>query len=179
LPVHATEGRFYYPAFLPLLLVAFGITDQVVRWIPQATRLAVLAPAVVSLCFAGPALVLLPGALMGYRDPAVDCAWDLAGRLKSQGIEGPIAGSAMIAGQRAGLYVAFLLQRPWHGDERHPTPESFEESGAAMMLLRRQDPAVERFLANPGLKDLDDRLFSSPEDAAAFPVRAFMKSTDP
>jgi hypothetical protein len=176
MPVHATEARFYYPAFLMLIVLSLGTVAFLASRFPQASRFKSLGLILVSVCFAGPAVMQLPAVVRGLTDPAVACAWQLAQRLQQAGIEGAIAGSGMVAGQRTGLYAAYLLERPWHGDERDPTPESFQNSGALILVLNRNHPAVSRFVAASDIRDLDNQLFETPEQAARFPLKVFART---
>ena len=101
----------------------------------------------------------------------------LTNKLKATGIQGPIAGSAMIAGGRTGLYVAFLLNQPWYGDEPNPNATSFKKSGAKLILLRRQSKALAELAGDSAFRDLDERLFGSVQEANEFPLKVYEVST--
>jgi hypothetical protein len=173
LPVYAAEMRFYYPCFPMLLAIGLGAIHELGMRRPDLKRLQMLLAGLMVLCFAGPGTIQLQPALAGFKDPAVISAWDLAHRLEKAGVEGPIAGSAMLEGQRVGLYVAFILGRPWYGDERHPTPEDFLKSGAAVMIFNRQDPSLAAFLTHPSLRDMDAELLADRADRDSYPLKVF------
>ncbi|HRY51207.1 MAG TPA: hypothetical protein P5186_24415 [Candidatus Paceibacterota bacterium] len=170
LPVYAGEQRFYYPAFIPLLGLAFSWVNR----LAQTDRLRSLGFILVVISFAGPGLIQLRGAVGGYTDPAVESAWRLAHLLEKAHIEGPLAGSGMVAGQKVGLYTAFLLERSWHGDERQPSPETLLKTRARIMILNRQHPSISAFALAPGFHDLDPVLFVNPEEASRFPIKALV-----
>src|SRR5204862_241539 len=60
-------------------------------------------------------------ALRGLPNPASEAALDLAAKLGAAKIAGPVVGSALMPGGRAGLYTAFFLKQPWQGDQLDPT----------------------------------------------------------
>jgi hypothetical protein len=116
-------------------------------------------------------------AVEGIQDPASIFAQVFANKLKATGIQGPIAGSAMIVGGRTGLYVAFLLDEPWYGDEPNPTATSFKKSGAKLILLRRQSKVLAELAWDSAFRDLDERLFSSTQEASGYPLKVYEVST--
>lgn len=173
LPVYAAEARFYYPCFPLLLASGLGALDELGIRRPDLSRLKNLLTGLVLMCFAGPGIIQFYPALAGFKDPAVIYAWDLAARIEKAGLRGPIAGSGMIEGQRVGLYVAYILRRPWYGDERHPTPETFLKSGAEVMVFNRLDSSSAGFLTHPAIRDLDPELFADRAGNDLYPLKLF------
>ena len=65
------------------------------------------------------ALFVIPAFLeRRTQDIAGPLAMDLALRMEKAGLESPIVGSTFFSdeGHRLGLYVAWHLGQPWHGD---------------------------------------------------------------
>jgi hypothetical protein len=178
LPVYVqkVDGRYFYAVYPFLWVAVAGATDQ---WIARVSR-AWLRKAIVALAlisFAVPPAMRAVAAMEGLQDPASILGQMLANKLKAAGIQGPIAGSAMIAGGRTGLYVAFLLNEPWYGDEPNPTAAAFKKSGAKLILLTRRSKTLAELDRDPAFRDLDGRLFGTVEEANEFPVKAYEVST--
>jgi hypothetical protein len=123
--------------------------------------------------FAIPVILGLVVALQGVPDPASACAHALAARLRRANLAAPIAGSGLVAGGRAGLYTAYLLNQPWYGDELNSTAEGYQRSGAKLVIVNRRQPVVKELEESPLFRNLDDRLFASPEEAAQCPSQVF------
>ena len=178
LPVYIqkVDGRYFYAAYPFLWVAVVGATGQLTARISRDwLRKAIVALVLVSFAV-GPAMRAV-AAVEGIQDPASIFAQMLANKLKAAGIQGPIAGSAMIAGGRTGLYVAFLLNEPWYGDEPNPTTTSFKKSGAKLILLRRQSKVLAELAGDSAFRDLDERLFSSAQEANEFPLKVYEAST--
>ena len=110
------------------------------------------------------------------KTSATSASWSsriLANRMEAANISGPIAGSATIQGGRAGLYTAYFLDQPWHGDEINLSPENLQKSGARIAIVFRFDPSFSQLQFNPAFQNLDAELFRSSEEAADFPLAAF------
>jgi len=101
----------------------------------------------------------------------------LARKISEAHLAGPIAGSGSLPGGRTGLYVAFLLDQPWYGDEPHPSAAGFKRSGARLIIVRRGNPVVRELDADPAFRSLDADLFASPEQARASPVKVYEASS--
>jgi hypothetical protein len=91
-------------------------------------------------------------------------------------LAGPVAGSGKLPGGRAGLYVAFLLQQPWFGDEPSAGPASFRRSGASLIIINRGSATARELAADAAFIDLDPQLFGSSAEAASFPLQVFKSS---
>jgi MFS family permease len=123
-------------------------------------------------CIVGPLLAQM--ILIGDRTLfAGQCAQQLADRMRAAQLVGPMAGSANLPGGRTGLYVAFRLQQPWHGDKLAPTPAEIAGSGAKYFLVRRDSPLAAQLQADSQFRDLDETLYAAPAVAVAFPVQVF------
>ncbi len=176
LPVYVkvVDQRYFYFAFP--LLVALGLST--IGWLVDrnfgARKLArgLVLGVVFSLLAALP-LLRLAVALAGLDNPASIHARQLADKLQAAGWRGPIAGSGMVAGGRAALYVAFFLDRPWHGDELNPTPANYRMSRARLIIIHRQQAIAAELEQDPTFHNLDQYLFASPQEATAFPLQVY------
>lgn len=181
LPVYLNgfDQRYFFFALPFMLAVCFGLLERLSEQI--GTGLAATPPAAwvgvvqVLLClvFLTPNFRPLAMALDGAPDPASTYARDLATRLKGLGIPGSVAGSAIVAGGRTGIYVAYLMDRPWLGDRLKPTPDEIVNSGAALLVLNRRDALAAVLAGDPRFEDLDARLFQSPKDAENYALKVF------
>jgi hypothetical protein len=163
--VTLTEQRFFYAA-LPCLFGGLMLWAENSEAGHRVRRGLVLLLAIVPLL----ALVLVA------RDStkrAGECAAYLAGRLRAAQLVGPVAGSANQPGGRTGLYVSYLLQQPWHGDEPETTPARIAASGARLFVVNRNSRLATVLAADAGFVNLDVRIFASAAEAAAFPVMVF------
>jgi hypothetical protein len=164
-----TEQRFFYVT-LPLFFAALAC------WVETGLT-AVKSPRrwgawLAWGCVVGPLLGQM--ILIGDRTLfAGECAQQLADKMRTAQLVGPMAGSANLPGGRTGLYVAFHLQQPWHGDKLAPTATEIAGSGAKYFLVRRDSPLAAQLRADSRFRDLDETLFAVPATAVAFPVQVF------
>jgi len=86
---------------------------------------------------------------------AGEYAWNLAQPLKTAKLQGPVAGSGYYAGGRTGLYLAYLLDEPWLGDETQPTAEGYLKSGATLIVVHRRHPVAAELQANSRFENLE------------------------
>jgi hypothetical protein len=103
---------------------------------------------------------------------AGECARILAQRITHAGLAAPLAGSGMLPGGRAGLYTAFLLAKPWLGDELSPRPADYKASGADLIVVDRGTRIARELAEDSSFRNLDGLLFS-PGEAIQFPLQAF------
>jgi hypothetical protein len=175
MPVQGMDTRYFYVLYPFLWIAGVGVarwvTSQISRFSPW-----VLALSLVAVSFALPAVVRVAIALEGIPDPASHVAKALAEKLRAAQIRGPIAGSGLIAGGRTGLYLAFLMNEPWYGDEVSPTVAALKRSGARLFVIARRHPLTNQLKSEPVFKDLDGLLFSSREEAEQFPLKVFQLS---
>jgi hypothetical protein len=184
LPVYVqpVDERYFYAA-VPLQLaaalsVAASLTRKAAEQRPWARWLAV---GFVCVSFG-----LLPffrtlAAASGLRHEGGRVAQALAAKMRQASLVGPVAGSGMGQAtdfQRAGLYTAYFLNMPWHGDEVQPTAESFLKSGARLVVVTRGEtenfnPLARSLAEHPGFRNLDSVLFASPDEAKEFPLAVF------
>ncbi|MFT4589649.1 MAG: hypothetical protein ACI9VS_003832 [Candidatus Binatia bacterium] len=176
LPVYlrSDDLRYFYPAF-PLVWVACSglLFHLVSAFAKQAERIRGLGIRLLAGSFALPALIWLLAACVGIPNAASWSSRILADRIEAANVNGPIAGSATIQGGRAGLYTAYYLNQPWHGDEPNMSPENLKKSGARIAIVFRFDPSFSQLQFNPAFRNLDALLFRSSEEAAEFPLAAF------
>jgi hypothetical protein len=166
-----TEQRYFYAALPCLLVLNVGILfwwrkTAAIPWI-QRQGMALVACAVIIPTLGRTWLRPGPARTAGVQ------AHLLARKISEAHLAGPIAGSGSLPGGRTGLYVAFLLDQPWYGDEPHPSASSFKRSGARLIIVRRENPVVRELDANPGFRRLDADLFASPEQARASPLKVY------
>lgn len=169
--------RYLYAIFPFLLACSMGAAAWLTErfgacpWVRRSVIWLVAA------FFLLPGLIRLPLAVAGLPQPASVAARELAWRLEKAGIRGAIVGSATLAGGRAGLYTAFLLNRPWYGDERSPAAEGYRRSRAELLVVTRDAPVVVRLDRSADFRNLDDLLFSSRVEAASFPLKVYRVSS--
>jgi hypothetical protein len=177
LPVYAGDFRYYLIAYPFLLAAAAGLVVSLT--VKKGGRLSlpgVAGLAVVALSFLANGGNLRE-ALQGLHDPVSAYAADLAGRLRSKGIHGPIAGTGDLTdpwtGEFVGDFVAFLLDEPFYGSDPQPAPEHFRASGAKLILINRQASVVAEMNRDPDFVSLDNALFASQDQADRYPVKVF------
>ena len=181
LPVYLSwfDQRYFYMALPFLLSICFGGVERIGELtgtglaaspLPQWTR---VATGLLLLLFVAPNFRPLATALDGSPDPASSYARDLAARLRLLDLPGGVAGSAIVAGGRAGLYVAYLLDRQWLGDRLKPTPDEIASSGAALMVVTRRDPLGSELDRDQRFENLDGKLFQNTKEAEAYPLKVY------
>jgi len=157
------EDQRYFCGLLPFLWVA---TLGAAGWWLKRRNLegSKAASRVVSLCFASfmtLALVWCAASLRGLPNAASRDAMELAARMRAAKLSGPIAGHALMQGGRAGLYTAWSLGQPWHGEAADPTPRGFRTSGARFAIVVRGSPLEKALEFDPGFRNLDAEIFGS------------------
>lgn len=169
--VQRVDARYFYVA-LPLLWA--GVVG-VIEWSGKFFSRRWLRDALFTLAFVSfflPVALRCSLAVEGAPNFAGEAAHALAEKFRRADLHGAIAGSGLMAGGRAGLFAAFLLNEPWFGDEKWPSPESIRRSGARFFVVARSHPLTGQ-LANDGFRDLDLRLFTSTEEASQFPLKVY------
>jgi hypothetical protein len=165
--VTLTEQRFFYAAF-PFLLGALVFWSEATpSWLPISLKR--------SLVF-GATLLPLAASWWVIGDRVLEAgerSWDMAMRMQHANRVGPMAGSASLTGGRAGLFVAFLLQQPWLGDDPNATPAALKTCGARFVMVRRGSQPDAELTADRGFVNLDRELFSAAEEAQNQPLKVF------
>ena len=106
-------------------------------------------------------LFLVPLALRTPVQPDAGIyAQDLAKRMKKAGAVGPVVGSTFFSaeGHRVGLYVAWHLGQPWHGDVRSGQLEAYKQSGAKYTIAIPGSSLAEKLAADLAFRDVSDSL---------------------
>ena len=154
LPVYLTfnEQRYFYVS-LPLLWIALNAArrSNVPRPVP------VLKDGVQTLAFSAILLALLASTIM-YQYPARTAgmeAHQLARWLELHGHAGPVAGSGMRPGGRAGLFTAWFLGQPWLGDSQSTDPLPFLQTGARLLVLSGEDPRIANWSHSSKIQSLE------------------------
>jgi hypothetical protein len=165
------DQRYFYPLFPLLWAAASGAFH---RWVTNLKKAGSAFERtgwrIVTASFALPALFWLLVALVGMPNPANDCARELATRLQAAKLTGPVAGSGLLPGGRAGLFLAYYTSQPWYGDLVSPNPAGFRASRAKLIVVRRGLPLQEALETDPAFQNLDRRLFTKREEAEDFPL---------
>lgn len=143
------DNRYFYPLWPCLWVVALAALPRERSW---RRRLFPL----VTASFAATAVLWCGAALRGLPNPAAETAHRLAAELKAAGQAGPLAGSGLLPGGRAGLYTAFLLGGRWLGDEPEAAPSRCAAAGAEIVVRGRESrPAtVAAFAGSPHWREL-------------------------
>lgn len=161
-----TEQRFFYLT-LPLFFVG------TVRWLaPEGLAISRGRMWLVCLLVALPLLAQV-GLIQDRTATAGRVAAQLADRFRAAQMAGPLAGSANLSGGRTGLYLAFLLNQPWHGDKLVPTLDEIAVSRARCFVVRRATTLAAQLQADARFLKLDAALFGTEEAAALCPVQVF------
>jgi hypothetical protein len=188
--VTLTEQRFFYAAF-PFLFSALALWSRTrangsqneaiqtkspsARPTESPARIPGDATRIWWLAVLGAVVPLVAAVFVIGTTPKIagECAAELANRLARANVSGPVAGSGMLPGGRAGLYVAYLLDQPWYGDKPRALPADFQASGARLIIAVRGSELAGALAEDGGFADLDSRLFAGPAEAAEFPLKAF------
>lgn len=157
-----TEQRYFYAA-APLLFV---VAAQWGRW--KSQRLLLL----LALSFLVPNFVRAGWHLDSTR-AAGGCAEVLAQKISQSHLAGSVVGSGKMSGGRTGLYVAYLLQQPWFGDEPSPAASDYKASGADLIVVNRGTAIANELAADSGVQNLDRNLFGSAREGEYFPIQIF------
>ncbi len=156
------EDNRYFHAALPfvwvLVIGAWGWASRQ-HW-ESAKRIRATVFRVAAWAFLIPPVLWLAMALFGIPNAAGHAAHELAAQLKAGGHRGPVAGSGLLPGGRAGLYTAFLLGERWLGDDPQAGPAEFLAGGARMVVVRSSSRQAEAFT-------LDSRWRPAPRGPAA------------
>ena len=166
--VMAEDNRYFHAA-LPfvwvLVIGAWGwASRQHWEW---AKRIRPTVFRVVDWAFLVPPVLWLAMAMFGIPNAASHAAQELAAQLKAGGLRGPVAGSGLLPGGRAGLYTAFVLGERWLGDDPQAGPAEFLAGGARMVVVRSGSRQAEAFT-------LDSRWRPAPSGPAAT-LRVFIR----
>ena len=128
--------------------------------------------------FALPVLTKLPEALRGLEKPSV-VAHALAMKLQAAHVSGPLTG----VGSEKDLYmafgIAFFMNQPWYGEERHPTLEQLKTTQATLCVIPRNTAFLTQLDASPTWRNLDPLLFASAEEAQRYPWRVYQRTDNP
>ncbi len=150
LPVYVmpVDQRYFY-LFLPLVMIlTLGLVSPFFAKKRQTGLVWML-------------LFLLP---LLWHAPATSfagfLAQDLAKRMDSAGMVGPIVGSTFFSseGHRLGLYVAWHLGQPWLGDVRPASLEAYKHSGARFTIAIGGSPLAKQLDADPAFKYVSAKL---------------------
>lgn len=154
------DNRYFWPVWPCLWVLGLAALSRTgkVRQVGFQILLWSFALSSLAWCFA---------ALRGLPNVTPAAAKMIAEQVKHNRWDGPVAGSGLLPGGRAGLYTAFHLGERWLGDDSLARPEDFAAAGARVVLLRRDSPQREEFLRAPGWRPF--------EPAASIPLIVFVR----
>lgn len=156
-----SEQRYFY-AMAPWLFVAAATCGL---W--SGRRLLLL-----TFLFIAP-VAARTGIYLNSTRLAGDCAHVLAQKISQNHLAGTVVGSAKIHGGRCGLYVAYLLQQPWFGDEPAPTATDYKASGADLIAVKRNSAIARSLTTDSQVENLDPVLFGTQAGVQKCPVQIF------
>jgi hypothetical protein len=162
-----TEHRYFF-SVAPLLLVVLWQLGRIQEGL-RFRRLfwAATLSLVVAACARWAALA--PASQTASHHACI-----LAEKLHRAGIaDGPYAGNALLPRGRTGLFLAFLMNRPWIGDVPNPTAEAYRHSGAKVIVVRRDASVNMELSAANDFQDLDPILFTNKAEAVFTPVKVY------
>jgi hypothetical protein len=172
-PVYAFDLRYYYPAYPLLIIASMGLVVHLTRAGQSKLSAArVIGMGLVTLSFLHPLATSLPRALQGISNIGATRAEGLADRIKSAGLQGPIAGAGDCRTYYA-QYVSFLLQQRYFGCEDKPTIDKIKNSDANVVIVSRQSPLIAQLDQDSSFSNLDAVLFESPDRAAGSALTAY------
>jgi len=163
--VMAEDNRYFYPLWPFLWLLTVAARPKSAG--PTTFGYRRLGFRVMAVSFALPAVLWCGAARRGLPNPAAEAGRNLASRLVHNGWAGPVAGSGLLPGGRAGLYTAFFLGERWVGDDAQASPEAFAAAGARVVVLRRDAPQRKAFERAAGWRVV--------EPAATIPLILFVR----
>lgn len=142
------DQRYFYASF-PLLFAAAALAADWMKGLlaDRSSALGGLAWPLVLVSFAALPAINALAALQGGVNPAALVARSAADGIAKTGRPGPVAGSGLLAGDRTGVFTAFLLDQPWFGDKPDASADDFAASGAHWVMVQPGRP-VAGHLAN-------------------------------
>jgi len=165
--VMAEDNRYFHAALPFVWVLVIGAWGWVSRGQEWARRIRPTVFRVAAWAFLIPPVLWLGVALYGIPNAASHAAHELATQLKAGGHHGPVAGSGLLPGGRAGLYTAFLLDGRWLGDDAQAGPVAFAAAGARVVVLRRDSRQAGAFMGDPRWRSV--------EPAAPPPLLVFLR----
>lgn len=154
------DSRYFWPAWPCLWVVGLTALSRTGKVRRIGFQLLLWSFALISLawCLA---------ALRGLPNLTPTAGKMIAGQLKHNGWAGPVAGSGLLPGGRAGLYTAFFLGERWLGDDAQAGPDAFAAAGTRVVVLRRDAPQRKAFECAAGWRVV--------EPAATIPLILFVR----
>jgi len=160
LPVYvlSSDQRYFYLIMPILLILSIGLCASYYQ-----KRVGIKI--VVATLFVLPAFLERPS-----EDVAGPLAMELASRMEKAGLKSSIVGSTFFSdeGHRLGLYVAWHLGQPWHGDvwnngkfdKYSARASAYRKSGAKYTIAIDQSKWAMHLESEPGFKNVTDALVS-------------------
>jgi hypothetical protein len=183
IPVFANAERYYYAAYSFLLVSSMGM----VTWLTQNSRAGInisriVGISLVAFSFASQVRGSIAEAVAGLEYPPSVLASELATKLRSNGLEGPIAGTGDC--QRwAGLYVeyiAFFMQQPYYGCEENTTLSRIKASEAQLVVLTPSASGGNELENDRSFRNLDHLLFNPDQQRTnGFPWKIYERIDGP
>lgn len=160
LPVYvlSSDQRYFYLIVPLLLILSIGLCS---KYYQNYTAIKIM----VATLFVVPAFLERRS-----EDVAGPLAMELALRMEKAGLESPIVGSTFFSdeGHRLGLYVAWHLGQPWHGDVWSPArsnglsvlaknkarADAYRKSGAKYTIANNKSKWAKHLESEPGFKNV-------------------------
>jgi len=155
------EQRYFYPVF-PICWILFwtGFEALMERFRDRVPVQFWLGRVGISSWIL-PVVIWLMAALVGIPNAASYHSDRLAKAFRENGIDGTLAGSALMQGGRAGLYLAFHLGQPWCGDDPDASEEDIYQSSADWIVVVRGSSRARMLDASPRWASADGLLRTS------------------
>ena len=156
LPVYVlpVDQQRYFYLFLPLIMIlTLGLVSPFFarKWLVRF---------ILAFFFLSPLLWPAPS-----RYPAGSFAQTLANQMEKAGMVGPIVGSTFVGltlfpreVHRLGLYVAWHLGQPWHGDLGPFSTEAYKTSGARFTIALENSSLSKQLDADVAFKNVSAKL---------------------
>ena len=170
---YSKNFRYFYILFPFLLYLSLNLISLAVKN-PSFSRLSINGLAVIIVfSFAMPQLHGLAAILKTTQPERAQHSYrELAERLLSSKISGPLIGSSEIS-NRCALFVAFFMQQPCYGHIPSPSSDLFAKSHAKIIIVNRLEPIYEKLKLDTRFRDLDEILYKPEEGKLKNELQAF------
>lgn len=159
LPLFAGAPRYYWIALPFTLAASLRLTAMLAG---ESRGALVAARLLVAVSFGAPAVAELAGGFAASARETRSPAFELAEKLASAGVRGPVAGNWSPEGA---FYVAYWLDVPYHGHEPRADAARCRASGARIILVDRANLGLAAQLDRDAeFRNLDAALQVAPRD---------------
>jgi hypothetical protein len=183
LPVYALEQRYYLVTYPFLLGGSFGFVISMTQSLSSNARIfRWIAISLVTLSFAmsieGPFRWAFQPLTNDVRIASYEVARIFSAKLKASNIFGPVAVASREPSARVGLYSAFFMDVPYHGNQPETqTVEEVESSLAKIIVVDRGSLLDSKLNQNKNFISLDNVLFDSVSEALSSSVKVYLNTS--